>query len=793
MYRGAEGEGRNMGKWINYANWLIEETCFEEQYTAKWESLFCQGNGYLGVRNALEERYAKEKRNLFVAGTFDKASGGEATELPNLPDVTNMEIEIDGQPFSMLRGRAEHYSRTLNLRTGESVRTLTWTSPGGKTVEFVFRRFVSFHHLHLIGSCVEIKALDGLDVRIKSGIDGQQTNSGTQHLVELCKRLYEETYLEWIGKTTESEVMVSVHSGHRILADGREVVLEKYHTLDERRRLGSCLEFPMQKGQCIRVEKLSVIHTSRDFEYIELETPVPWAQEWTWRLQRQGLGALKEALKTGYDMLFSQSAAVWAKFWEEQDIVIESRDPFDQPAIRFALYHLNIMMRQGDRRIGIGAKGLSGEGYKGHSFWDTETFIFPYFLLARPKDARTLLEYRYLCLPGARAKAREKGFQGAMYPWETAWPEDGEVTPWVLGVDLRTGEPWYCQTGAIEIHITADIIYALWNYYLATGDEEFLEAYGYEMILDTAVFWSHRLEWVEAHDRYEIRDVIGPDENKEHVDNNAYTNYMAAFHMALAVKVLQKGVRKNSAIYERLSALTDLEELEGTLQEMLAKLYLPKPHDKTGIIPQFDGYFDLKDIDLTEYKKATVVETVFRDYSVEELQQMKIGKQADVVELLYQLADVADEETKRKNYVYYEARTLHDSSLSRAIHSLMALDVGLFEEAYQMFQKAAGTDLGEEMKSSDAGIHAANMGGVWQAVVMGFGGVRIKEEQLTIHPKLPKEWTRMSYAIFWQGNRIQVRVQEWQLRIQNEGVAFTAQVAGKEERIESGTNIFSLQ
>ena len=352
-----------------------------------------------------------------------------------------------------------------------------------------------------------------------------------------------------------------------------------------------------------------------------------------------------------------------------------------------------------------------------------------------------------------------------------------------------------CLTGVIEQHITSDIIFALWQYYTATGDQDFMDRYGYEMIIETARFWNSRLEWIEENNRYEIRDVIGPDEYKEHVDNNAYTNYMAHENMRLAAQVIACIRDEKKDIYGKMQKLmqeegTSLEQLEEELKDKMKKLYLPQPDEKTGIIPQFDGYFDLKEIDLSVYKNASVVGTIFHDYSGEDVQGMQAGKQADIVELLYQMEDITTPDNKAKNYVYYEARTLHDSSLSKAIHSITACDLGMEKEAYEMFMSAALTDLGQEMKSSDAGIHSANMGGVWQDVVMGFGGIRIRDGHLRIAPNCPKQWEKFTYPIYWKGNKLDVTVCKDGVEVINEGTAFMAEIMGQMVTVEKGKNEF---
>ena len=772
-------------------SWIIEETSVHEKYTGKCESIFTQGNGYLGLRNSLEERYVDTVRGMFITGTFNKASKEEATELPNVSDIVNMEIELNGERFSMTEDNLKEYSRTLNLYTGETCRNVLWEGKNGNVVQLSFHRFVSYKNVHVIGAYVEIKPVN-CDVKatVVSGINAQVTNHGAQHLTEFSKRAFEEKFLQMGMVTTESAVSIAVSTVHKVFQSGKYTEDAASKIIDDRRKIHAEIQLVIPQGETARVEKISTVHSSRDLEYVA-SGKEPEGEN----VCRDGLNNLKEAEEKGYETLLEESKKVWEKIWKKQDIQIDSKEDDAQIAVRFALYHLQIMVRREDNRVGIGAKALSGEGYKGHSFWDTETFIFPYFQMAEPETARTLLEFRYKGLYGARKKAIENGYKGAMYPWEAAWVSDGEVTPYVIGVNVHTGEPMICLTGVIEQHITSDIIFALWQYYAATDDQDFMDRYGYEMTIETARFWNSRLEWIEENNRYEIRDVIGPDEYKEHVDNNAYTNYMAHENMRLAAQVIACIRDEKKDIYGKMQKLmqeegTSLEQLEEELKDKMKKLYLPQPDEKTGIIPQFDGYFDLKEIDLSVYKNASVVGTVFHDYSGEDVQGMQAGKQADIVELLYQMEDITTPDNKAKNYVYYEARTLHDSSLSKAIHSITACDLGMEKEAYDMFMSAALTDLGQEMKSSDAGIHSANMGGVWQDVVMGFGGIRIRDGHLRIAPNCPKQWEKFTYPLYWKGNELHITVCKDGVEVINEGEDFEAEIMGQTVTVSKGKNEF---
>ncbi|EHS57648.1 glycoside hydrolase family 65 protein [Paenibacillus sp. Aloe-11] len=728
-----------------WTNWLVRETCFDPNHQGKAEAIFSLGNGYMGLRSATDERYVGQVRNWFVAGTFNKFHEHEVTELPNVADVTELQILINGETFSLEKGKTRQYSRELNLKTGELTRDIVWESPKGGTFQLQFKRFVSLSNLHVVGSKVSIKPIDGeAIVQVVSGINGQWTNSGAQHFTEGEKRIFDKTYIQMTSATTESGIDFVTHTVHHWSLDGSRVEPELRQTM-ERRKVGIEAKVSIPMGSCLEMEKISSVHTSRDLAYGKTDYSLDF-------MRNAALTEFKQEASKGYDRLFFESAKMWEDIWSAYNIEIDSASGYDQLGIRFAIYHLVIMTPAHDNRMGIGAKGLSGEGYKGHSFWDTEIFILPFFIYSNPVVARSLLEYRYQGLEGARRKARENGFEGAMYPWEAGWIEDGEVTPVWGDVDIVTGEQTKIWSGFIEQHITADIAYAVWHYVQSTGDLEFMEQYGYEIIFDTATFWASRLEWDEEADRYHINQVVGPDEYKEHVDNNAFTNHMAHFNMQLAIQYYEKLQQERPDLLQRLENKLNLAAAREQWNK-LHQLYLPEPND-LGIIPQDDTYLGKKIIDLTPYKNQTKVASIFSDYNLDQVGEMQISKQADIMMLFFLLENKFEPAVKRANYDYYEPKTLHDSSLSLSTHSILASDFGDRKLAYDLFLRATEIDLGPNMHSSDAGIHSASLGGVWKCVVMGFAGVRMLDGQLHLNPKLPESWNKLKFPLYWHNHRL---------------------------------------
>lgn len=748
--------GMNYGK-IN--DWILAEDSLNPDRLGKCEAVMAQGNGYLGLRAATEERYVGETRNLLINGTFNRFDEQEVTELPNAADVTAIELWIDGQRFHLLEGSCEEYSRELNVKTGEVTRRVRWTAPNGKRAGFVFRRVVSLKRLHDIGFRITVEAEGNpIHLKIRSGIDGRVTNTGSQHFSEIEKRFYEKKYLQFVERTIQSGIDFVLNAVHRFERDGKEESLKTDVNID-RRCLYADYEVELESGQSFTVEKLVNVQTTRDFDAVELTVS---------ELQERSLEDLKALEQMGYEALMEESAKEWqSEVWEKAPITIkgDKDSEFDLFALRYAQYQMRLFLPRHDNRMNIGAKGLSGEGYKGHCFWDTEIFLLPYYMFTDPEAARKLEEYRYLSLPGAHRKAKENGYRGAMFPWESAWLDDGETCPLYMGTDIVTGKPIKVWSGIIEQHISADVAFGAWQYGVITGDVDFMERYGYELIMDTAIFWSSRLEPGED-GRYHINDVVGPDEYHEHVNDNAFTNYMAAWNLRKAIEYYEMLKAEKPELWTRLAEKLCLEEYYPAWKDGLEKIYLPQPTEE-GILPMDDRFMKGQYIDLTKYKKQDHVAGIMKDYSLDQIQNIQVCKQADCLVLFYLMEEQFTPEVKKASWDYYVERTLHDSSLSLSTHSVQAADMGDDEMAYELFRKAAAIDIGPYMGTSDAGIHAASFGGVWQCVVYGFGGVRMLNGELRINPRLPKGWEELTFTLCWKGEKLGVTVTKAGTEVRN--------------------------
>jgi hypothetical glycosyl hydrolase len=740
-------------------NWILAETSFDANFPGKCETIMALGNGYVGLRATTEESYLKQTRNTFVAGTFNKFDDNESSELPNAADTLEMEIILNGESFSLESGTIQSYQRSLNLKTGELVRNIQWESPKGEGYQLRFRRFVSIINLHYWGMKVEITPLTSdATIQITSGINGQMTNSGTQHFHEGEKRIFDKDFLQLIQTTTETKIDFVINATHRAWVGEEERTLTPRMSIG-RRKVDLTNTFQLKQNTTLKLEKFNSIHTSRDrnldAESYKLED-----------LRQKSLSEMKTESQKGYDQLFQESVEKWREYWNKVDIQIESVNEFDQLAVRFAQYHMLIMTPAHDPRFGIGAKGLTGEGYKGHSFWDSEIFILPYFLYTNPEIARTLLEFRHDKLAGAREKALINGYEGAMYPWESAFSGKEETPEWAA-VNILTGAATKVWSGVIEQHITADIAFAIWNYYSVTNDKPFMDQYGNEILFEAATFWASRVKWIEEKQRFEVLDVVGPDEYKEYIDNNAFTNYMAHWTMTTAAMHYQDCLVQPSKNFNRLVKTLNLDTKFSKWKQAADKLYLPQPRKEDHLIPQDDTYLAKPVIDISKYKETSAVQTILHDYSREQVNELQVSKQADIVMLFYLLGEKFSNKVKKANFNYYESKTLHDSSLSMAVHSIVASELGDTGIAYQCFKKALEIDLGPNMSSSDAGIHAASLGGIWKAVVFGFAGIGTNQSILQVKPVLPNEWTKVIVPIHWRGDKLLVEIGKERIFLQN--------------------------
>ncbi|MFS0762855.1 glycoside hydrolase family 65 protein [Peribacillus phoenicis] len=702
----------------------LEEKEFDLRYINKFASLMTIGNGYCGLRATHEENYADQTRGMYVAGIYNKATANEPSELVNLPDMIGMNIEVDGETFSLLTGEVLSYKRQLNFETGELNREILWKSKSGARYRFTFQRFAAKNDLHVLGTKLTVISLDKTtQIKIVTGINAQQTNFGRQHLIEEKVRVIEGDLIQGIYKTTESGHTIALAACFTCSGESDISYSAK------NRQLLSTIKQDLLPDTPFTLEKIGAVYTSLDADIMGKSPEVA------------SVVALRKYSSYGYDALLEKSAGRWAQFWKQNRIEITSTRDFDQLAVDFSLYQIEVMTPAHDERFSVGAKGLTGEGYKGHVFWDTEMFILPFHLFTDPEKARKLLRYRYLKLEHAKAKAAANGFEGALFPWESALTGE-EETPEFAAINIKTGKRQKVASAIAEHHIVADIAYTVVEYYQNTLDDAFMRKEGLELLKETSRFWISRA--VEENGQLVIKDVIGPDEYTEHVDNNAFTNYMAWNNVEQALFFMDKYGDSDGLLMERG-------------QEFLKRLYLPKANDHK-IIPQDDTFLSKPEIDLSRYKESQGSQGILMDYSRQEVNEMQILKQADVVMLLYLFPELFPSDIISENLHYYEEHTIHDSSLSKAIHAIVAARAGELEKSYEFFHEASLIDLGPNPLSSDEGLHAASLGAIWMATMFGFANISIKDHRLSLKPNLPSDWSELAFPLIFRGSRLHINL-----------------------------------
>ncbi len=712
----------------NTNGWSIVQNQFDAARQHHSETVFTIGNGYLGTRGVLEEGFPDEERSTFVHGVFDDVSV-HFTELANIPDWMEMEIVLAGERLNLAQGSLLSFERSLDLSSATLRRDLRWRSPKGRTTRLVFERFTSLAEPHLAGVKVEITPEDyNGKVEIHCGLNSDADNLGFKHWKTIAQAVSAHgTWLHCQTRTSGIGLVMGI-----ALAIGSETapVYRQWNVTGHPTLAAKC---QAAAGKTLRVQKWALIYTSRD-----LKDP-----------RRAVQRRLPSLAKLDWEAAWDAHCRAWQSEWERCDVEIDG-DQEAQLALRFNLFQLLAAAPRHDERVSIGAKTLSGYGYRGHAFWDTEIFMLPFFTYTRPEIARNLLSYRWYNLPGARAKAAANGFRGAQYPWESAGTGE-EVTPtWVADHADRTHQIriW---TGDIEVHISSDVAYAIWQYWQATGDDDFMVRRGVEVILDTARFWASRVEWDAGCQRYEISDIIGPDEYHDHVDNNAYTNALVRWHLGTALGLVAWLDEKAPLVLRRLRRNLHLTSVElKHWQDVIERIYVPYD-PATGMIEQFENYFQRTDVDLKGLEPRT--RSVQDIFGIDGVCQTQLLKQPDVLMLLYLLPSLYSEQVLRTNYAYYTPRTDHTygSSLGPSIQAIMSCKVGDPAAAYEHFMRAARADLFDVRGNAGDGIHGASAGGLWQAMVFGFAGLHQESGAWKIRPSLPPGWKRLAFKIVHKG------------------------------------------
>lgn len=725
--------------------WLILQDEYDAAENLNYESLFCLTNGYLGTRGSYEEGTVKSLPCTFVNGVFDK-SETFMRELANLPNWLGIRLYVEKELIGIENCSILEFSRVLDMKHAMLVKRFLLEDKKGRQTLVEGIRFVSRANVHRMAVKLYVTPInyDGI-IEVENIVDGSVIN-----FADAPRFKVKHTYLVANERLTENGVYIEcatrdnhLHVGTGAFLDaernGKSVIkTRQFYAFGE--QTIEFQDFDAEQGVTTEITKYASIYTERDLPKYELHSAVK--------------NEIDAFVERGFEQELAEHFKVYEEMWKEADIQIQGDFDLDR-AVRFNIFHLMSTGNEHDDRVNVGAKLLHGEEYGGHAFWDTELFMLPFFAYVFPKTAKNLESYRYRLLDAARANAAKNGYKGAQYPWESADDGTEQCPDWTIEPD---GTCYRCYVADYEHHVTAAVAYGIYDYVKITKDTSFLLRKGAEILMETARFWASRCEYITEKDRYEIRKVTGPDEWHEPVDNNVYTNYLAKWNLRYVIALIQDLKEHHREDYDRIAekiSLTEKEIEEWNLVQ--SKIYLPRK-EGTQLLEQFEGYFDLQEVTIQEYDK--------NDWPIRpaELKTMKtketqIIKQADVVMLLHLMGEEFDEETTKLNYSYYEKRTLHGSSLSPSIYSIMGLKVGDDTKAYRYLRRAAFIDLINLQKNTREGIHAANAGGVWQTVVFGFAGLSIDADGiLNITPKMPKEWKGVTFRIHYLNSWLEISI-----------------------------------
>lgn len=720
--------GHEMGNFLEPTSdpaWVLAAQGYDPVREGVYEARFAISNGFLGIRAGRAvsrgSRWLDPQRT-YVAGLFDiPGSEQPIPQLVTAPGFLAIRIIPDGGLLVHHPAEVGSHRTTLDMRRGALFTESRLADDPRIAVRVRTMRVVSLDDRSVGAHMVEVEVEHGVvGVTVEASFEGLGLGLKTEQL--------EQELGFWRTQNTGKRLAVAATSSLQV--DGADITPARLGPFAWSWQWTTC------PGQIVRLVRVVAV----------ARADAPDSDPG--QVVREKIGI---ARRLGWQKVVQQHETAWAARWQRSDIKVAG-DPAAEQALRFAAYHLNSAANPADERVSIGARGLTGEDYHGHVFWDTEIYLLPFYTLTWPEAARALLMYRYRTIDGARAKAAAMGWRGAMYAWESA-DTGAEATPeHVVGPDGRI-MPILC--GRLEQHITADVAYAVWQYWQAARDEQFLLEAGAEILLETARFWSSRAQ-PEADGYCHIRHVIGPDEYHEDIDDNAFTNVMARWNIRRALEIAALLRERWPDKWALLSSRLGLSDAELTQWQSVANTMATGWDPKTELYEQFAGFFSLEDIDLASYTGRTVPMDVV--LGRERTQRTKIVKQADVVALIGLLPEEFPGDSAVTNFRYYEPRCGHGSSLSGAMHGLVAARLGYSELALRYFEQAVAIDLSDTHTTIAGGLHVAALGGTWMTAVFGFAGLSLQSDGIALNPQLPARWQSLCFGIEWHGRKLKIRI-----------------------------------
>lgn len=742
-----------MKNYLKHDEWCIVEDGFHAEFNEITESVMSLGNGRMGQRGNFEESYSgKSLPGNYVAGVYypDKTRVGwwkngypeYFAKVLNAANWIGIQVGVDYETLDLATAEVWDFTRVLNMREGYLERRFKARLRSGKEVAVSAKRFCSI--VDDEGGAIRYQLtplnFDGkltLTPFVDGDIRNRDANYDEKFWDEVAKETgYGEAYIELRTKKTGFHVLTGMkfelfRDGQRVEFQSLPVKLEKY--------VANKVSLDVRAGQELTLVKYAC----------NLSTLNHPDEELLFRAKKY----LARLADKGFDRMATEQAQAWADKWKFMDIAIEG-DVAAQQGIRFNLFQLFQTYTGKDERLNIGPKGFTGEKYGGSTYWDTEAYCIPFYLAtADPKVARNLLIYRHKHLSKAIENAGKLGFRAgaALYPMVTMNGEECH-NEWEITFE--------------EIHRNGAIAYAIYDYVRYTGDEQYLVDYGLEVLIGIARFWSQRVNWSGERGKYVMLGVTGPNEYENNVNNNWYTNYIARWCLEYAVEVVKRVKSLDPAKYRALADRLHFREEKETAKarDIVANLYLPEDPER-GIFLQQDGFLDKEQLTVKDLSPGD--RPLNQKWSWDRILRSVFIKQADVLQGLYFFEDRFDDEALRRNYEFYEPRTVHESSLSPCVHAILAAKLGLKEKAYEFYLRTSRLDLDDYNNDTEDGCHITSMAGTWMAVVKGFGGMRVRDGRVHLKPFCPEHWQSFAFNVRFRGHLLNVKATQREVTVGN--------------------------
>lgn len=735
-----------MKQYIKVDEWNIIEEGFTPGYNKISESIFSLGNGRMGQRGNFEETYSGEKlQGSYVAGIYypDKTRVGwwkngypeYFAKVLNAANWIGLEIRIDGEVLDLHHTEVSDFRRVLNMQEGYLERTFTATLSSGKRVAVRATRFCSIVDDEAGALRYSITPLnfDG-QIEITAFIDGAIRNQDSN---------YDEGFWDLVdGHVKDNSAYLTL----RTRKTGFDVCTGMlFHVYQDGRQLASAVS-AVEKDKFVGGKVTVAGSENQETVIVKYAANLTSENHGREVLVAECEKVVAKVAAKGFEKLLEEQAAAWAAKWQESDIVITG-DVAAQQGIRFNIFQLNQTYTGEDARLNIGPKGFTGEKYGGSTYWDTEAYCIPFYLATADQQvARNLLVYRYNQLGKAIENAEKLGFNkgAALYPMVTMNGEECH-NEWEITFE--------------EIHRNAAIAFAIFNYIRYTGDVAYLAAHGLEVLIGIARFWAQRVNWSEARQQYVMLGVTGPNEYENNVNNNWYTSTMATWCLQYTIESLG---HMNDAIIAKTSFDADTEVAKW--QHIIDNMYYPEDAER-GIFLQQDGYLDKEQVLVKELDPSQ--RPLNQKWSWDRILRSCFIKQADVLQGFYFLEDRFDMDTLRRNFDFYEPRTVHESSLSPCIHAILAAKLGDGERAYEFYLRTSRLDLDDYNNDTEDGLHITSMAGTWMSVVEGFAGMRVRDGQLQFTPFLPGKWESFAFSIRFRSNILKVEINKHRVVLEN--------------------------